>query len=158
MNRLLSVARRREIAGENCGGEESGETNIPVKAPGPRGTDRPYHKNIHTIFLDTHITSCQDFADARGDKSIFWDYFCTQRPLTLRCSTAALYGAEPPSSNTLEQRNYRVSGASALISSVGTPETRFSRPKHQITSCSGIHSKKESRLFDLFHLLQTQRA
>lgn len=44
--------------------------------------------------------------------------FSAQRPLTRRASRAALYGGERPSSDTLEQRNYRVSGASATLLSL----------------------------------------
>lgn len=136
MNRPLSAARRRpEIRGENCG-EGKQRDKYSRNALGPRGTDRPYHQNTHTIFLDTHITSCQDFADARGDKSIFWDYFYAQRPLTLRASRpgrrlfAAVNGRAP---DTLEQRNYTVSGAPAALLSLLFRGTRDSFLSNQST-------------------------
>lgn len=127
------------------------------KAPGPRGTDRPYHQNIHTIFLDTHITSCQGFADARGDILGLLLRPKAFSPPRFSSCTATLYSRERPSSNTLEQRNYRVSAAPATLLSLvlAAPGTRFSRPKHQISHCSGVHSKRDSRLFDLFYLLET---
>lgn len=145
------------MAASRCS-EESGETNIPVNRRGHEGQighiTRTYIPSswTHTLHPDRIVLM-------PGDKSIFWDYFYTQRPLTLRASCAvrrfftAVSGRLPTLWGSVITELVEL----PLYSYLFCRDTResSSRPRHQITIGSGVHSKTQ---FDLFYLLETQGA
>lgn len=78
----------------------------------------PYHENIHTIFLDTQITSCQDLPMAEVIEYILGLLYTPKAFNPSRvCLDCGVWGSRQrgkPSPNTLVQCNYRVSWALPL--------------------------------------------
>lgn len=141
--------RRRAVAAE-----ESGETNIPVKRRGHEGQighiTRTYTPSswTHTLHPVRVLLMPEVIRVYSGIT------FYTQRPLTLRasrCCTPALYGGERSSPNTLEQRNYRVSGASAPLLSLLLGHQRLVSPDQSTKSPAGVGFTQEDILLGLIY-------
>lgn len=154
MNRPLSVARRRGNHGRKLwrrgvAARVSGETNIPAKRRGHEG--QIYHEGqighitrtyrpsswTHTLHPVRILLMPEVKAYILGLLS---------HPKAFNPPCFSLCGGERPSSHTVEERNYRVSGASATLLSLllGAPETRFSRPGAQISHWSEVLKKRFS--------------
>lgn len=93
------------------------ETNIHINHRGQR-TDMPYCENIHTIFLDTQITSCQDLLMAEVIQYILGLLYTPKAfnppRVCLDCGVWSSRQRGKPSPNTFVQCNYRVSWAPPL--------------------------------------------